>query len=350
MSTRACMTDLRARLFMRRMQGTRSQRLQVMLVVTSFAFLVPGQTGPTELERPIPKLVIAPPGDGLRDLFEHPDEWHEARAVTDTLLYADHNLTHLSDVELRGWFAQMRTWNMSLELEVGAIKEWGPTADATFTAEQPIWDRAVRLGANLGSIAMDEPLASSRTSLHMADEYAVEQTARFIGLVRQHYPTVRVGDVEPYPGIPLQDHIGWIQQLQSRLRQQGLAPLDFYRADVDWVAFTKADRGTWHEVASLAAATRSLGIPASLIYWASGYPSEKAEGVAGPDTWYIEMMAQGYAVADAGLHPDQFVLESWIEAPPRVVPETADFTFTRSVLDFARKFIVTTAGRSPFRR
>ena len=232
----------------------------------------------------------------------------------------------------------MRTWHISLELEVGAIKEWGPTADATFRAEQPIWDRAVRLGADLGSIAMDEPLAASRY-LHKPDAYAVEQTARFVGLVRQHYPTMRIGDVEPYPGLPLADHVAWLKQLTSRLREQNVAPLDFYRADVDWVSFAKAGRGSWREVASLAAATSGSGLPFSLIYWASGYPSEKAEGLAGDDTWYVEVLGQGYAAADAGVHPDQFVLESWINAPARIVPDSADFTFTRSVRDFGRKFV-----------
>lgn len=283
---------------------------------------------------PLPKLVIAPPGDGLRELFQHPDEWSQARALTGAILYADHNLTHLSDAELQTWFAMMRTWHISLELEVGAIKEWGPTADATFRAEQPIWDRALRLGANLGSIAMDEPLAASRF-LHKPDAYAVEQTARFIGLVRQHYPTMRIGDVEPYPGLPLADHVAWLKQLTSRLREQNVAPLDFYRADVDWVSFAKAGRGSWREVSSLAAAARGLGLPFSLIYWASGYPSERAEGLAGDDTWYVEVLGEGYAVADTGIHPDQFVIESWIDAPAKIVPDDAEFSFTRSVLDFA---------------
>jgi hypothetical protein len=258
--------------------------------------------------------------------------------VTGAILHADHTLTHFSDAELQSWFAMMRTWHITLELEVGAIKEWGPTADATFAAEQPIWDRAMRLGADLTSIAMDEPLAASR-SLHKPDAYAVEQTARFIGLVRQRYPTMRIGDIEPYPSFPLADHAEWLRQLMSRLREQNVAPLDFYRADIDWVSFAKAGRGSWREVASLAAATRGAGLPFSLIYWASGYPSEKAEGLAGDDTWYVEVLGQGYAVADAGIHPDQFVLESWINAPAQIVPDSADFTFTRSVLDFGRKFV-----------
>jgi hypothetical protein len=288
----------------------------------------------------MPKLVIGPPGDGIRDLFEHPDAWPKTRALTAAILCADHSLSHISDADLQTWFALMRTWGISLELEVGAIKEWGPTADATFAAEQPIWDRAVRLGANLTSVVMDEPLIACR-ALDKPDNYAVEQTARFIALVRQHYPTMRIGDAEAYPALPLKDHIAWLTQLQVRLHEQSTDPLDFYRADVDWVSFAKAGIGSWQGVAALAAETRKAGVPFSLIYWASGYPSEKAEGFGGDDAWYTKVIEQGIAVADAGLRPDEFVMESWISAPSRIVPEGEDFTFTRSVLDFARKFVET---------
>jgi hypothetical protein len=288
---------------------------------------------------PIPKLVISPPGDGLRELFKHPDSWPQARALTGALLYADHNLAHFSDAELQEWFRMMREWNIRLELEVGAIKEWGPTADDTFRAERPIWDRALRLGADIASIAMDEPLVASRMSLHRTDAYAVEQTARFVGLVRQHYPAIRIGDIEPYPSISLEDHISWLVRLQDRLREQNIAPLDFYRADVDWVAFAKGAREGWPGVSTLAAHVRQLGSAFSLIYWASGYPSEKAEGLAGDDTWYVEVLGQGYAAADAGIRPDQFVLESWLNTPALIIPESADFSFTRTVLDFGRKFV-----------
>ena len=36
--------------------------------------------------------------------------------------------------------------------------------------------------------------------------------------------------------------------------------------------------------------------------------------------------------------PEQLVIESWIDAPAACLPETGEFTFTRSVLDFCRRF------------
>jgi len=37
--------------------------------------------------------------------------------------------------------------------------------------------------------------------------------------------------------------------------------------------------------------------------------------------------------------PDQYVIESWVSAPSRCVPETDEWTFTRSVRDFVKKFV-----------
>lgn len=306
----------------------------VAAVIAAFGLVDVARADPT-----LPRLVIDPPGDGFRQLFEHPDQWQRARAMTDELLYADHNLARFSDSDLKEWFAMMRNWHIPLELEVGAIKGWGPTAEDTFHAEQPMWNRFIRLGADLNSIAMDEPLAASRYILHKPDAYAYTQTVRFIEMARENYPGLRIGDIEPYPGIPENDHTAWLRGLQERLRQDHVRGLDFYRVDADWVAFTKTEQGSWKGVASLAATVRNIGVPFSLIYWASGYPSEMASGVAGEDTWYIEVLGQGYAVSDVGSPPDQFVLESWIGAPKQTVPETGDFTFMRSVLDFGRKFL-----------
>src|ERR1700759_5054471 len=192
-------------------------------LVTGFALslLMWAQSAAAQQSGALPKLVISPSGAGIRELVEHPDDWARARQLTGAILYADHNLTRWGDATLHQWFAMMRSWNISLELEVGAIKEWGPTAERTFQVQEPIWDRALRLGADLRTIAMDEPLAAARGLGHQTDGYAVEQTARFVALVRQHYPTMRIGDIEPYPGVSLAEHASWVRLLDARLQEQG---------------------------------------------------------------------------------------------------------------------------------
>ena len=50
-------------------------------------------------------------------------------------------------------------------------------------------------------------------------------------------------------------------------------------------------------------------------------------------------MQHGYDYALVGGAPDQYVVQSWLAAPPHATPETDPWTFTRSVLDFHRVFI-----------
>ncbi|MBL7223832.1 MAG: hypothetical protein ISS72_08265 [Candidatus Brocadiae bacterium] len=302
-----------------------------------------GQAPAVPAERPFPVLAMYPPGqdDGrcFRELFEQPDAWAETRGAIDVLGYADHVLNRqFTDEELAEWLPRLGEWGLTLELEVGAVKEWGPTGEQTFNAESPLWDRFQKLGGAISSIAMDEPLCCVRKSLQKPDEYAVEETADFIARVRERYPEVLIGDIEPCPFIPVPELIAWIEALQQRLAEKQVRGLDFFRLDVDWLHYVRG-HGAWPDVRELETYCRSRGIPFSLIYWAADYPALAQRGLADDSTWYVGIMRQGNDYANVDGKPDQFVIESWIGAPSRSVPETGDFTFTRSVLDFARRFV-----------
>jgi hypothetical protein len=186
---------------------------------------------------------------------------------------------------------------------------------------------------------MDEPLLCCREHIKKPDNYAVQETANYIALVRKHFPNVLIGDIEAYPSIPVADHIWWIEALQKKLAEMGVRGLDFYRLDVNWANFVVQNHGCWKEVKKLESYCRSKKLPFSLIYWASGEPLLKRLGFADESTWYVEIMAQGCAYTMNQGAPDQVVIESWIQAPPRCLPETAEWTFTRSVRDFCRRFV-----------
>jgi hypothetical protein len=291
-----------------------------------------------------PTVWMGPPayenGRCFRELFEKPDQWKETRSLIDVLFYSDLNLKkQFNDEELRKWFGQLNQWKLKFAMEVGAIKPWGLTGEKTFNLEKPNWDRLQNLGQNLHAIAMDEPFLCCRQHIHKPADYAVQETASYIALVRKHYPQVLIGDIETYPSISVADHIWWIETLQKKLAEMNVRGLDFYRLDVNWSNFIVFDRGTWPEMKKLECYCRSKKLPFSMIYWASGQPVLKRMGLADESTWYISIIHQGYAYAMAQGTPDQYVIESWIEAPSRSVPETAEWTFTRSVRDFAKKFV-----------
>ena len=298
----------------------------------------------THAQLPAPSVWIAPPGTengkSFRDLFEHPDDWKDARSKTDVLFYTDLNLQRqFKDEELRVWFGKMREWNLKLAMEVGALKEWGLTGEKTFNAERKNWEHLQSLGANLYAIGMDEPLCCAREHIHQTDGYAMQETANYIALVREHFPQVLIGDIETYPSISIEDHKKWIAGLQKLLADRKVRGLDFYRLDVDWLRFTVQGKGGWQEVKTLEHYCRQRKLPFSLIYWPSGYPGMLKRGIADDSTWYVGVMQQGYDYAAIDGKPDHYVIESWVGAPQRCVPDNADWTFTRTVRDFCQHFV-----------
>lgn len=313
--------------------------LRQLLVLSASLLCLGGRAA-----EPKPTLGMGVPsydnGRFFRDLFEHPDQWQETRAKVDTLIYADHWLDkHFTDAELRAWLPQIEAWGLKFELEVGAIKPWGLTAEKTFGQQRPKWERALRAGGKIHSIMMDEPLSCCREHIHKSDDYALQETAAFIALVRKNYPQFQICEAETYPTISLEDHIRWIEALEKRLAELGVRGLDAYRLDVNWAVFTAYNRGSWLEVKKLEVYCRQRKLPFGLFYWAGDLLPMKRKGLADDSTWYVSIMRQGYDYALVGGAPDHYVVQSWIEAPSKCVPETEPWSFTRSVLDFSKKFV-----------
>ena len=181
---------------------------------------------------------------------------------------------------------------------------------------------------------MDGPLAETVNGFHFDTKYAIDETAKFIALVRKNYPNVKIGDIEPFPGLALPVHQAWLDSLQAKLKEIGVPGLDFYRLDTNWVNFAIQGIGSWQQVKSIEQLCHDRKIPFSLTYWASDYPVQEKLGRVTEDIWHDSIMSQGRAFAAVGGTPDQFVIESWIGLPGAALPETNSVTFMGSVPGF----------------
>jgi hypothetical protein len=139
--------------------------------------------------------------------------------------------------------------------------------------------------------------------------------------------------------------IAFLSGVQARLKELKVRGMDFFQLDVDWVHFVLDLPGGWPDVKKVESACRVRQFPFGLLYWAADYEHLKRDNLADDSTWYLGVMRQG---ADYHLNhgrPDISIIHSWVGAPSRAVPETAEGTFTRSVRDFARKFMPPVGSR-----
>jgi hypothetical protein len=253
-----------------------------------------------------------------------------------------------TDEELGRAFRALKDNDMKLGLEVGAVKPWGKTGARVFEIQRPMWERFMRLGAEIFAIALDEPLVAVTMHLPKQDkafeamtpeqrfEYAVEETATFIALVREHFPHILIGDIGVYPSMGADLVIAWVDALEARLKAKGVRGQDFFRLDVNWVAFP-VQNGSWEDFMRIESHCKKIGMPFSMIFWASDLPGDPKKR-EDPAAWYKGIMHQGEEYLKHG-SPDQYVIETWVDAPPEAFPETKDWTFSRSVIDFYNRFV-----------
>jgi hypothetical protein len=289
---------------------------------------------------PLKKVEInAPSSLALKQMIASDDLGADARSSVGSFLFAEGTFKKFTDGELDNHVKKLNAWNISLALEVGGVKEWRRQGQECFSKQTGWWNRLTKHGGEISSFAMDEPRHKVVVDLHLSEDYAVEQVAQFILAVRQAYPRALVGDIETYPTQATADHIKWIDRLEQRLHELGIRGLDFYRLDVNWVVFQTEHKGSWADLKAIEEHCHAKKIKFSLIYWASNFPLEKAAGRLSDKTWYDAILMQGRGYAATGAVPDQYVIESWIGLPKQALPDSADYTFTRSVRDFTRQFV-----------
>ena len=304
-------------------------------------------------ETKIPRFVLGPPGKteltAYKQMIDHPEQWEKLRPYVGALLVTTNWIrrSYPDDNDLKAAMQKLRQLNMPIEIEVGALKEWGKTGEGTYRAQTQEWDRILQSGGNVISFAMDEPFIASREYMKISREnngdmeFAAEETAVFIELVRKNYPGILIGDIEAFPYFSADELIQWIDLLQSKLKARGLSGLDFFRVDTNWPNFVVGNTDeTWQDLKKIENHCRSINLPISVIYWAADYGNPRFEGYYDDRTWYVGIMrmAYDYNIWNGG-NPDQLCIESWVGGPVKTLPESDPFSFTGSALDFAERFL-----------
>jgi hypothetical protein len=181
--------------------------------------------------------------------------------------------------------------------------------------------RIAAAGGSLQVIALDEPwffahLYDGPNACHWPVEQVAEGVAAFIEAVREQFPWVVVGDIEPMPTpVSAPGLAEWMDAYEAAVGE----PMAFLHLDADW------SRPDWSTLAvAVEAAGSERGVPVGMLYNGGGAPT---------DEQWLQLAGQhalDHEDRDGG-RPDHVVFQSWNDHPDRVLPETDADTFTALV-------------------
>ncbi|MBO4548158.1 MAG: hypothetical protein J5758_02990, partial [Abditibacteriota bacterium] len=260
------------------------------------------------------------------------------------------------------FFASVKEWGKKLQFEVPIIKSfgWKEGKRSTLAADEAFaWymsqDRQFKKNGlkKVDSFCFDEPVYAARAVI-TADiaggktpppgfrvsedpkvyiDYACRETAKFMKLMKKEYPDAKYMDIEPYPALSLEELKYSVDILNRECKRLRIKGPDALRIDIDWGSMEAgALRGSWEELGELAEYVRSRGMEFSLIYWAANQPSGDMSM-----HWYNGVMHMLDCTEKAGLRPDEYVLESWIEMPNRFGPETDAASYAGCLKDWLKR-------------
>jgi len=154
---------------------------------------------------------------------------------------------HQSDEELKTVFSDLNQRHIALAIEMGLLSGKdsigqqvccvGIEAFAAPDNDKVVANRIQKAGGELAYVAMDEPLwYAHHFSGKNACGWAMEEVARDIvprvAALREKFPAVQIGDIEPVGTAQPADWVEEITQWTQVYRKMVGAPLSFFHADV----------------------------------------------------------------------------------------------------------------------
>jgi hypothetical protein len=273
----------------------------------------------------------------LADLFTRPEAWSVARGridvfkfyaaqlIDDGVVCAACGPNRPGALERAGAIARLGEWRIAVAIEAGAVKAWDCRAELTTPVALAAGRRVRALGGQVRYVALDEPLLGG-AQCGLGPEESLRRTTAFARAVRAEDPGLAVGDIEPYPVIPADVLIEWVQGL----RREGAATA-FFHLDVDRAHAARLASDVVGDMQSLREACRAAGIPFGVILWGDDGTSDRA---------YTESALRWTeTVAGAlGGFPEHTLFQSWVASPdgaqrvPTNLPENDALVFSHTRL------------------
>ena len=250
-----------------------------------------------------------------------------------------------TDAELRREVAALKARDIAIAVEFGPLV---PGSDGCgigvegFMGGVPVALAVIRRVAAAGGtvryIALDEPLQGGTVytgpnACGWTLEKTAQEVARFVRGVKAVYPSIVIGDIEPWPAVSTELLGRWFDAYETAAG----SPFPFLHLDVNW-AVAPSDWSA--QVHGIEADVRGHGSRFGLIYNGAGEGTDAA--------WLGQAQANilDYELDDGGL-PDDAIFQSWTDKPDRALPETGPNTFTHLIAEYTRRRTTATVTGTP---
>ena len=256
-------------------------------------------------------------------LFYEPDaSWPEFMTHVQAVGVLTQVLAQISDANLAKVVARLRQKHIALGIEMlaqaydppgcgGGVEGYFPTGQVRALAA-----KLKRAGAEVGYIAMDEPLwfghyFDGPHACHSSIDDVADRVAENLNEYLKVFPNAVVGDGEPFPAITNQpawkdDYRHWMAAFHAKTGKA----LAFTDIDINW------GHTNWPEsLRAFVSFARDVHMPVGVIYNAA--PPNKT---ATNEDWLNEAQRNfAYIERTLGIVPDWAVFSSWVRFPGRAI-------------------------------
>lgn len=291
--------------------------------------------GPRQINSEDPVVLDAKP---FYDLMTDHGSWSRARSEMGALSYYNYMLENHwngsttsqgEDPQLSTWLQQLRSWGKPFIVDVGVLQE------LPGVPSQPVYNHGVTsrtinrvrdLGGLVSDIIMDEPFVHAHR-YSLGDRFwAATEIAEYMRLVRNDYPLLKIGLFEHYNYFNMGEIQDRIRLLDEACAAKSVETIDYFVLDADWTS-----TNAWANFASFSNWCISRALPWGMNYSASAhFGNPNATDI----DWYNDIMYQGNKVRAGGAYPDMYMIKSWSVLPNQTIPDSAQWSFTKSVADF----------------
>jgi len=275
------------------------------------------------------------------ELFKPDAPWTKSATMIRVFMINGGVVMHQTDEEVQAIFADLKRRHIALAIEMGLLSGKDRNGAQTcgvgvegFAAPdnaKVVANRIKRNGGELAYVAMDEPLwyghhFAGKNSCRWSMEDVARDIAPRVASLREKFPNVQIGDVEPIgtaqPTDWVQEIVQWTQVYQEVTGQH----LSFLHADVAW-------NGPWRQqLPAVKSRIQSAGMMFGVIYDGGGSPRES------DDVWTQEA-EQRFRLVESipSMIPDHAIFQTWARWPKKMLPEDQPGTLTNLVLRYGKQ-------------